>query len=148
MLAKRAFFNKLFLKEATVITPPYFGGEFNCLSCSGLCVDACHLDLLSLENGIVKFDSNKRGCDFCEQCAIVCPNSVLNLENGAFINAKTSINSNECIAWDGVICYNCQDICKFNAITYFGMFRPVINDKCVNCAQCVSACHASAITLS
>lgn len=147
-LSKRMVFGKILGKQKPkIITPPYFGGVFDCLECSGLCAQVCHRDLLSLEDGVVKFDTKKSGCDFCEECAKICPNGVLSPLNQAIIDAKTTINVNACLAWNDVICYNCFDICKFKAIDYLGVFRPMINEKCVNCTECVSVCFKNAICI-
>ncbi|ALV24863.1 ferredoxin-type protein [Campylobacter iguaniorum] len=149
-LSKRALFGKILgaNEKPQDIMPPYFGGKFDCLECDLLCIKACHRDVLIYEEGRVKFDTSKLGCDFCKECANVCPNGVLSLENPAIINAKTFINVNSCLAWNDVICYNCYDVCKFKAIEYFGVFRPVINQKCVNCGECLSSCFKSAISMS
>lgn len=56
--------------------------------------------------------------------------NTLNIKFLANINAKALINVT-CLAWNGVICYNCQDACEYKAISYLGVFRPVVNDKWV-----------------
>lgn len=143
MINRRELFAKFKQREPESISPPYFSGEFDCVNCPAPCVDSCDRNLLEFDNGRVKFDHNKLGCNFCKECAIACESTgknVLNLSNLAFINANVEINTATCLAWNGVICYNCLDICKFRAIEYLGMFRPTINDKCVGCSECVSVC--------
>ena len=148
-LSKRTIFSKILgQKRSNVIPPPYFGGKFDCNECDGKCTFVCERELLNLENGVVKFDASNIGCNFCEKCAIECPNEVLNLENGAFINANTVIDVNLCRSWNGVMCSSCQDVCGFRAIDFFGMLRPVINDKCTNCGECISSCFKSAISMN
>ena len=106
-------------------------------------MSSCQRELLEFDDGRVKFNQYKLGCNFCKECAIACESigkSVLNLAYPAKINASVEINTATCLAWNEVICYNCLDICKFRAIEYLGMFRPTVNDSCVGCSECVSVC--------
>ncbi|AQW82358.1 4Fe-4S ferredoxin [Campylobacter pinnipediorum] len=132
------------------ITPPYFSGEFDCKDCLAPCVDSCNRELLSLKEDRIVFEVKELGCNFCKDCALACEQnqtSVLNINNPSKIIAKTSIDTSTCLAWNGVICYNCQDVCRFNAINFFGVFRPMINDKCVNCGECFYVCFKSSISM-
>ncbi|MCI6988604.1 MAG: 4Fe-4S ferredoxin [Campylobacter sp.] len=134
-------------KKASKIPPPYFGGEFDCKECEKLCVINCPREVLKSSGDEVEFLPNQKGCNFCEICAQICPENVLNLANGKFIKAKTTIKVNVCLAWNSVVCYNCFDACKFKGIEYLGMFRPVINSNCVNCSECVGVCFVNAIEI-
>ena len=150
MLTRRAIFAKLTGSEKSepgIIAPPFFSGKFECQDCDAPCVTACHSNLLKFENDTVKFETF--GCDFCGDCAKACERGVLSPNNPREINAITQISVNDCVAWNGVICYNCQDACRSKrAIEFFGMLRPQINaKKCDNCGVCVSACFANAINL-
>lgn len=146
---KRAIFDKI-LRRENFISPPYFSGKFDCDDCEAVCINACDKDLLKFDGKKVKFMPNEKGCDFCRKCAVSCENSkhlTLSLKFPAKIHAIAEISVNACLAWNSVVCYNCFDICKFKAIEYFGVFRPVINNKCVGCAECIGSCFKNAITL-
>lgn len=143
MIDRRNLFAKFKQREPRLIAPPYFSGEFDCINCHAPCVSSCQRELLEFDDGRIKFNQYKLGCNFCKECAIACESigkSVLNLAYSAKINASVEINTATCLAWNEVICYNCLDICKFRAIEYLGMFRPTVNDSCVGCSECVSVC--------
>lgn len=153
-LARREFFKKILsvqdkleASDDDFIAPPFFSGKFDCANCEAPCVEICHRNLLEKLDNAVKFDPNKGGCDFCEDCAKVCPNQVLSLDNPKLINATTKIEVLKCISWNEVVCYSCADSCPYKAIKFFGMFRPSITDKCLNCAQCISSCFVGAISV-
>lgn len=137
-------------EQAKFIAPPYFSGEFDCVDCEAACVTACERELLKFTDSGVKFEIGQKGCNFCEKCAVACEQigkTSLNLKFPAKIQARTSISVNSCLAWNEVICYNCQDACKFRAIEYLGVFRPIINDRCTNCGDCVVACFKNSIEM-
>lgn len=137
-------------KASKFITPPYFSGKFNCNDCSKPCVKICDKELLSFKDEKIKFEVINQGCNFCEACAQACSESgreVINLKFKKDIAAKAIINVNSCLAWNDVMCYSCFDMCKYNAIEYFGVFRPAVNDRCNGCGECLSSCFKNAIML-
>lgn len=140
----------MFFDRKLFIHPPYFSGEFNCDDCTAPCVSSCKRNLLRFEDGVVKFEVLNLGCNFCEDCAKACKSigkNTLNLEFSRYINAKAIINVNSCLAWNFTVCYSCYDVCLYKAIDYLGVFRPVVNDKCVGCGECVSSCFKDSINL-
>ncbi|MBE3022428.1 MULTISPECIES: 4Fe-4S dicluster domain-containing protein [Campylobacter] len=155
-MQRRALFTKI-LKPVTAvgeqprfITPPYFSGEFDCEGCDAPCVSVCARELLSFDGQRVIFDVKDRGCNFCKECAIACESvkkSVLDLKFSQNIGAKTAIQVNSCLAWNDVICYNCQDACKYKAIDFLGVFRPMINERCNSCGECINACFKHSIKM-
>lgn len=151
-MQRRELFSK-FLGAKTApkfIPPPYFSGEFNCLECEAPCVDSCKRELLEYKSDRVEFRVKELGCNFCKECAIACQSTqreVINLKFDKKIAAKTTIDTGSCLAWNDTICYNCQDVCKFRAIDFFGVFRPIINDKCVNCGECFYVCFKNSISM-
>ena len=150
MIDRRNLFAKFKQREPRLIAPPYFSGEFDCIDCPAPCVSSCQRELLEFDDGRIKFNQYKLGCNFCKECAIACESigkSVLNLAYTAKINASVEINTATCLAWNEVICYNCLDICKFRAIEYLGMFRPTVNDSCVGCSECVSVCVNNSVII-
>ena len=58
---------------------------------------------------------------------------------------KLQLNAATCLAWNNVVCSNCADVCHARAIEFLGLFRPVINEKCDNCNECISSCFKGAI---
>ena len=60
---------------------------------------------------------------------------------------KLQINTATCLAWNNVVCSNCADVCHARAIEFLGLFRPVINEKCDNCNECISSCFKGAINV-
>ena len=152
MQSKRELISKILgAKPAPkFINPPFFSGEFDCAGCDASCVSACEKELLSFENERVVFKVKKLGCDFCEECAKACQSScrrTLNLSSPKSINAKVSINVASCLAWNDTICYNCLDACKFKAVEFLGVFRPIINQNCVSCGECFDVCFKNSLEM-
>lgn len=125
--------------------PPYFGGEFNCYECDGKCTKACVYELLVFNGSEVEILIKNVGCKFCPDCVNACDRGVLSLKFDKKIGAKTTISVQNCLAWNNTVCYTCSDVCSYNAIDFFYGFRPVINEKCLNCAECVPSCPLNAI---
>ncbi|MGG7048899.1 MULTISPECIES: 4Fe-4S binding protein [unclassified Campylobacter] len=151
-VSRRQLFRKILGGKSAqnFIPPPYFSGEFECVECEAPCVGACDENLLSFDGEKVSFKFQTKGCTFCKKCAIECEStqqSVLNLKFPAIIEAKTIIDISSCLAWNGTMCYSCQDVCKFRAVEFFGVFRPTINNRCTNCAQCMEVCFVNAIKM-
>lgn len=69
-----------------------------------------------------------------------------NAENSRILDEKKlQINVSKCVAWNGVVCSSCADVCHAKAIKFFGLFRPVINENCDNCNDCITSCFKGAI---
>ena len=152
-ISRRELFTKILganKKAPKFISPPYFCGEFNCEDCDAPCVRACKKELLSFESGVINFKFKSLGCDFCTDCAVACESigkEVLNLKFPAKIEAKVVIDATSCLAWNQTICYNCKSVCKFKAIDFLGVFRPMINDRCTGCAECLEVCFKNSIIM-
>ena len=83
-------------KQEKILRPPYFQDESifftNCIDCEGFCSTACEENIIFIQEDFTpKLDLNSSGCTYCDECAKVCPNEVLNLENKKNINAKIKI---------------------------------------------------------
>jgi len=138
--------------EEIVVRPPYFLCEdafaTGCQSCDGVCASLCQEQIIIIsEDKTPKLDFSKRGCTYCDECAIGCPNDVLRVENKKNILNKIVINQEKCVSWHGVMCFSCKDPCYDNAIDFQAMFMPKINEKCTNCGFCISRCPADAIDI-
>ena len=68
-------------------------------------------------------------------------------ENSPTEAQKLQINTTTCLAWNDVVCSSCADVCHARAIEFLGLFRPVINEKCDNCNECISSCFKGAINV-
>jgi len=139
-------------KPELLIRPPYNNNESlfhnECRSCDAKCATVCEEDIIKIAKDKTPFlDFSSSGCSYCDACANACEYGVLELENKKLINASVTINKNECISWDGVMCFSCQDPCLENAIDFQAMFMPTINDRCTACGFCISRCPVSAIKI-
>ncbi len=141
-----------------LVRPPYGVDESTfqskCPSCeSKACVASCDEKIIILlEDGTPTLDFSKNGCTFCDECAKVCPEDVLSLENlhtSEKLNVMFRINMEDCVAHEGVICNSCKEPCIDDAILFNGMFNPIIDeDKCTGCGFCIARCPTQAISYS
>ncbi len=152
MLSRRGFF-KGHQKIDVKIRPPY-GNENDfqskCVKCeSKECVDICETKIISLDESQIPYlDFKDFGCTFCEDCANACPNDVLLLDNEHKIKAIFKISKEKCLAYNQVICSSCKEPCIDDAISFNGMFSPMIDlNKCTSCGYCVGKCPNDAIDI-
>jgi len=134
------------------VRPPYNEDESlfykSCHECEeSPCVVICEEDIIRLDADKVPFLSfEKNGCTFCEECAKACPSDVLVFNQDNTIKAKFSIDIGSCLAWNSVMCSSCKDVCYDDAISFLGVFRPVIDmEVCTGCGFCYSVCPPYAI---
>ena len=134
------------LPTALLPLPPYFKKltDFSkCLRCEDHpCVSACEEKIIELKEGFPFLNFAKSGCTFCDKCAEVCPEEVLSVEAKRQKIGEVVVDPNVCIAWKGVVCFSCQDVCEEGAIEFTrGMFNPIIlSEKCTGCGFCISVC--------
>ncbi|MBD3823228.1 MAG: 4Fe-4S binding protein [Epsilonproteobacteria bacterium] len=139
-------------QEQKVIRPPYFSdtSDWNeCRECSAPCLSACEEKIIILDaHHSPILDLSKSGCTYCDACALACEVGVLNPQNRALIDAKIEIDLLKCLSWHSTMCFSCKDPCLDDAIKFFGMFRPEIDDKrCTNCGFCIKNCPVGAIVI-
>ena len=137
----------------SIIRPPYFKNEpdfpKSCLSCDDKsCATICEEQIIIIqEDGTPKLDFTKKGCTYCDECAIACESDVLKIENRKNINTTFSIDLIKCMSWHQTMCFSCKDPCMSDAIKFLGMFRPEINmDICNSCGFCLNVCPTNAIS--
>jgi len=145
--------NKDVDEQKLLIRPPYyndidaFGRE--CQECDGLCATSCQEQIIVItedKTPILKF--SKSGCTYCDDCTTVCESEVLSIEHKKQIDVEIFINKNNCMSWDGVMCFSCKDPCLEDAIDFQAMFMPTINqEKCTSCGFCISRCPSLAIKI-
>ncbi len=166
MASRREFFNafrkpadivsRQVSKEELLVRPPYGLSESlfqsECPACdSQACVASCEQKIILIRaDKTPMLNFSKTGCTFCDECAIACPSTVLDLEHKATaedINARFRISTEGCVAHNGVICFSCKEPCIDDAILFNGMFNPVIDeDRCTGCGYCMARCPTQAIS--
>jgi len=139
-------------EEKVIIRPPYYIDEdafaTECQNCEAQCASLCQEQIIIIgEDKTPQLDFSKRGCTYCDECAIACPSDVLLVENKSLVNASIVINKSKCLSWQGVMCFSCKDPCLEDAIDFKAMFMPEINDKCTNCGFCIGRCPVDAIDI-
>jgi len=135
-----------------LLRPPYLLNssllESECKKCGGACATLCPEGIIKiLSDGTPSIVFGTCGCTFCDECAKACKYGVLGLEGSKKIEGNCSIDITKCISWNKSICFSCKDACYYNAIDFLGMFRPTINQNCVNCGFCIDKCPSVAITI-
>ena len=157
---RRGFFQSFsdpFKQSDKVVKPirlPYNKDESlfqkECVSCENKpCTTVCDEEIIKiLDDGTVELDFSKRGCTYCDACFEACDKEVLIADQDyKNIQAFIKLDITMCIAWKGVICSSCKDVCYDNAIKFLGMLRPEINyDNCTSCGFCLGVCPSYAIT--
>lgn len=137
-------------KPEKQIRPPYNNDESlfhkECPTCDAKCATVCEVEIIKIaQDGTPFLDFSKSGCTYCDECAEVCEPNVLKVQEQKKINASVFIAQNECVSWEGVMCFSCKDPCLDNAIDFQAMFMPSINDNCTSCGFCISRCPVQAI---
>jgi len=139
-----------------LVRPPYGESESafqnKCPECENkACVTSCDEKIIFIgEDGTPALAFNQNGCTFCDECANICPEGVLSLENrhnAEQLNAVFRISLEACVAHHGVICSACKEPCIDDAILFNGLFNPVIDDeRCTGCGFCMARCPTQAIS--
>ena len=141
-----------------IVRPPYGKDEETfqnlCAGCDDkTCASVCEEQIIVIRaDGTPMLNFSKKGCTFCDACAIACKPGVLSLENShtcETINARFIITPDACVAHNGVICFSCKEPCIDDAILFNGMFNPVIDmDRCTGCGYCFGRCPTKAISFT
>ena len=139
-------------KQEKILRPPYHKNESifftNCKDCEGLCATVCEENIIFIQEDFTpKLDLSFSGCTYGNECAIACPNEVLQVEHKKNINAKIEIDILNCLSWNKTMCFSCKDPCLDNAIDFLAMFRPSINSNCTACGFCIKSCPTNAIKI-
>ena len=163
MASRRDFFTafkkpleKATQQEELIVRPPYGSSESlfqsGCVACeSKACVASCEEEIIIIRaDGTPMLNFTKKGCTFCEACALACEPAVLSLENtqtSEIVNARFILSTTSCVAHNDVICFSCKEPCIDDAILFNGMFNPVIDmNLCSGCGFCQSRCPTNAIS--
>ncbi len=151
-ISRRGLFKALSPKKEFILRPPYSyehsDFEKKCITCSEKsCVNACEESIIEIKDDLPFISFKQSGCTYCKECALACEKDVLHVETPHQIKALFTINTTKCLAWNDVICSSCKDACIDDAIEFFGLFRPLINEKCTSCGFCVSPCPGDAFDI-
>lgn len=124
-----------------------------CDSC-GECIKQCPTHIIrQARAGFPVVDFAEGECLFCEQCVDACkPRALLKTELKKPWAIKASINTETCIAHQGVECRSCYDPCEARAIMMpprlGGISIPVISsDSCTGCGACFTVCPVNAVSI-
>ncbi len=143
-----------------------------CTRC-GLCVRACPYDILKLAElgsdiatGTPYFTARTGPCEMCEDipCVPACPTGALDHGltdiNEARMGLAVLVDQEECIAFQGLRCEICFNVCPLRgkAITLeyqpnrrsgkHALFIPVVHsDACTGCGLCEKACIMTEATI-
>ena len=124
-----------------------------CTRC-GDCLDACPTDILYKgRGGFPQVDFSRGECLFCADCTDVCTPAALQKSPGrAPWTLKVSLDTETCIAFQGVECRACADPCEPRAIRMRprigGVALPTIDlSSCTGCGACYAPCPVQALRI-
>jgi ferredoxin-type protein NapF len=135
------------LAAAGVLPPGAQSGvnfETICLRC-GKCAAICDQQAIKLStDGIPYIDGISGWCDFCMDCASVCPSGALQtVDPVTSVIATAVINRDRCIAWQRLGCRLCAAKCEKlrQAIWIDEDWHPHVDASlCNGCGACVFVC--------
>jgi len=85
--------------DEVIVRPPYYNDinafATECQNCEAQCASLCQEQIIIIgEDKTPYLDFSKRGCTYCDECAVACPSDVLLVENKSKIYANIVINKN------------------------------------------------------
>ena len=124
-----------------------------CRHC-GKCVEACPVQAIGLIGdgpgaGTPVIHARVAPCHLCEglQCTVACPSGALRaLFSPRDVRMGTAvIDPGECLAYQGVACRACNDVCPLPGVIALapgrGVYVPVAGtENCVGCGLCFRYC--------
>ena len=124
-----------------------------CTRC-GDCLDACPTGILHKgRGGFPQVDFSRGECLFCNDCTDACtPAALHKSQDRAPWALKVSLDTETCIAFQGVECRACADPCESRAIRMRphvgGVALPEIDfSTCTGCGACYAPCPVQALRI-
>jgi len=157
-VSRSQFLRGDFTGRHSAIRPPWAMGEADfveyCTRCED-CLRACPEGILIRgHGGFPEVDFRRGECTFCHACADACrPGVIADQGRAEAWSLAPRIDAAACLAWQGVVCFTCQEQCETAAITLQwqagGVMRPEFDAQaCSGCGACVRPCPGRAITLA
>lgn len=156
-ISRMQFLRGDFAGQDTPLRPPWAVDELLftelCNSC-GDCIDHCPTHIIQWGRGqlpVINFESGE--CLFCGDCMTTCkPRALKEISGQQPWSVTASINTENCIAFQGVECRSCYDPCEVQAINMTprigGVSIPVLNSTtCTGCGACYSVCPVQAVNM-
>lgn len=82
-------------------------------------------------------------CDFCGRCVEVCPTCALTPFDVRSVKIGIAQVTDRCLALNGGVCTVCGRECSYDAISFGGEGRPIIDaSRCNGCGVCEKVCPA------
>ncbi|MDR2514452.1 MAG: RnfABCDGE type electron transport complex subunit B [Christensenellaceae bacterium] len=128
------------------------GGEKACPhACIGYgsCQRVCEFGAITVENGLVRIDSDK--CMGCRKCMEVCPKEVIRLEPSEKPSilrcraAESGRDVRDVCSAGCISCGRCAEVCRFGAIEMVNNLPRIDMEQCVGCLECVRVCPTRAM---
>ena len=143
--------------RAVPVRPPWALGETlftqRCTRC-GDCIGACPTGILYKgRGGFPQVDFSHGECLFCPDCTAACEPAALQKSPGRAPWAlRAALDTEACIAFQGVECRACADPCEPRAIRMRprigGVALPEIElSACTGCGACYAPCPVQALRI-
>lgn len=149
--SRRQFFQRGHREHATPRMPWLDVARFldRCTACAA-CAEACPEGIITIRDGALPaIDFARGGCTFCGHCADACPEALFNSRTGMPWQHQIALGRN-CLAYEGVVCQSCRDVCEPDAITFPAGLASVATPRldpacCTTCGACIGTCPVDAI---
>ena len=131
------------------------GCSYGCLG-KGDCESACRFNAIHVNPETGLSEVNESLCVGCGACVRVCPRHIIVLRKRGpggkriYVRCVNKDPDNLALAVCTVACTgcgNCQEACRFDAITIEDHLSVIDPDKCRLCTQCVSQCPTGALAM-
>jgi len=157
-LSRRGFFRAK-ASARQFLRPPWAQPETGflaaCTRCNA-CIDVCPTGIVMRGDGgfpEIDFLRGEHECTFCHECVDACTPKALQDQPGGVAWQNVAVISETCLAWAGVVCRTCGDICEAGAIRFHPQVgqaaRPAVDlSICTGCGACVAPCPNHAVRIS